>query len=474
MPDFLLDNVALWLSKRPETTLNTGYTLNTDYLKAVTVSPAFVVPGIEFVNDAGKPGNGHEFPTRQCPTYVTHPAFSFTDEMNVSYAGRLLLRSLGGAVTTAQQGGTAAYKHSNSMLDALINRQLPSTTMISILGGADYRLDGMVVDRYRLSQNRADVPQYAVDLIGSGDFVHPQIIGTAQVETATAAGTISGSGNATVIVTSSALTGSPITVSVAVLNADTASDWAGKVRTALAAHPVIGYYFAISGATTSIVLTAKYIRANDTTLNVSLDNGTCTGITPAPTSANTTPGSFTLPATPDILTCLDGNNTNIFWTDTNGLQTLTGSGCVVRSSAVEIANNTKLNDRCPGDPTVTITDTVTALTTNPAYVQKMRHGSRTATAQVVIALDSVIPDWFTYSTNDVLTDVTFQYRGAIIASSFRYMLSIIFPKARITNITSSENDEDAALTLDLTAFWDSASNTAAKAEVQNTETANFD
>lgn len=474
MPDFLLDNVALWLSKRPETVLNNGYLLNTDYLKALTLNPAFVIPQIEFTSDAGKPGNGHEFPTRQCPTYVGHPAASFTDEMNVSYAGRLLLRSLGGAVTTAQQGGSAAWKHSCAMMDALVNRQLPSTTMISELGGASYRLDGMVVDRYTLSQNRADPPQYSVDLVGSGDFVSPQIIGTAQVETATAAGTIGTPGNATVIITSAGMPSSPLTVSVAVAGADTATIWAGKVRAALVAHPIVGYFFAVSGATTAIILTARKIAPNDTTLNISLDNGTCTGITPALTSANTTAGSFTLPATADILTCLDGNNTSIFWTDTAGLQTLTGTGCSVRSSSVSINNSTKLNDRCPGDPTVSIVDPLTAITTTPAYVQKMRHGQRSVNAQVVIALDSIIPDWFTYATNDVLTNVTFQYRGAIIASTFRYMLSVIFPKARVTNVTQGENDGDAALTLDLTAFWDSATTTAASAEVQNTETGSYD
>jgi len=474
MPDFLLDNVGLWLSKRPETSLNNGYTLNTDYLKALTTAPAFVVPTIEFTSDAGKPGNGHEFPTRQCPTYVGHPAFSFTDEIAVSYPGRLLLRALGGAVTTAQQGGTAAYKHSCVMLDSLVNRQLPSTTMIAQLGGASFRLDGMVVDGYRLSQNRADVPQYSVDLVGSGDFVSPQAIGTAQVETATAAGTIGTPGNATVIVTAAGMPGSPRTVSVAVAGADTAATWAGKVRTQLALDPFVAYFFAISGASTSIVLTARYIAANDTTMNISLDNGTCTGITPAPTSANTTAGSFTLPATADILTCLDGNQTVISWTDTGGVQTLTGSGCAVRSSSIGVSNATKLNDRCPGDPTVTITDPLTALVTTPAYVSKMRHGARSANAQVVLTLDATIPDWFTYATNDVLTDVTFQYRGAIIASTFRYMLSLIMPKARITNISTGQDDGDATLTLDLTAFWDSATSTALKAEVINTETANYD
>lgn len=127
--------------------------------------------------------------------------------------------------------------------------------------------------------------------------------GTAQVETATAAGTITGSGDAEVIVTASGMTGSPKTISVAVLVDDTASDWAEKVRTALAADTDVAAIFDVSGSTTSIVLTRKATNtytvpggtlsiyaANDATLNISLDNDTCTGITTAATSANTTAG----------------------------------------------------------------------------------------------------------------------------------------------------------------------------------------
>ncbi len=114
--------------------------------------------------------------------------------------------------------------------------------------------------------------------------------GTLQVETATALGTIGTSGNATVVVTANNMTNSPKTVSVAVASADTATLWAAKVRTALAADADVGAFFTISGATTAIVLTSKTARANDVAVNCSLANGTCTGITAAPTSANTTPG----------------------------------------------------------------------------------------------------------------------------------------------------------------------------------------
>jgi len=472
MADFLLENVKYFLSKRPETSLNTDWTTGTDYLLALSDSPAYVLPQIEFVSDAGRPGNGHEFPTRQCPTYVSHPGLGFNGEMNVSYAGRALLRALGGAVTDAQQGGTAAWKHSCIMKDALISRQLPSTTAICEIGGASFRLAGMVVDRYALEQNRADPPRYNFDLVGSGDFTSPHGVGTAQVETATAVGTIGTPGTAAVTVTAAGMPGSPRLVSVNVAGSDSAATWAQKVRDALPLDPVVRQWFTVSGASTSIVLTSRYIGANDPTMNIALANGTCTGITAAPTSADTTPGAVTLPTSADILTCLDGNQTVINWTDSDGLQTFTGAGCGVRSSRIEVANNTKLNDRCPGDSTLTITDG--ARTTNPAYVGKMRHGARSVSARIVMALDGAIPDWYTFAVNDVLTDVTFQYRGAIIASSFRYMLSLIMPKARVTSIEPIEDDGDAAMAINLTGFWDSATGTALKAEVQNTETSNYD
>ena len=130
--------------------------------------------------------------------------------------------------------------------------------------------------------------------------------GVAQIETATAAGTISGSGNASVVVTAAGMTGSPKTISVAVLNGDTAATWAGKVRTALAADAAVSALFTVGGTTTAISLTRKatatytvgsvsvpLYAANDATLNIALDNGTSTGITPAATSANTTGGTLT-------------------------------------------------------------------------------------------------------------------------------------------------------------------------------------
>lgn len=117
--------------------------------------------------------------------------------------------------------------------------------------------------------------------------------GTAQVETATVVGTIAadGAGNASVTVTGDELGDeSPIVLSVAVANEDTASQVAGKIRTALGLNATISGKYVISGATDKVILTNKVACRNDTTLNIAIDNGTCAGLTAAPTSADTTPG----------------------------------------------------------------------------------------------------------------------------------------------------------------------------------------
>lgn len=134
------------------------------------------------------------------------------------------------------------------------------------------------------------------------------VAGTAQKETATSAGSITGSGNLTVTVTSAVVTGSPLAISVAVLSGDTAADWAGKVRTALAATAAITDKFSVGGFVQSITLTRlptgtisdidgtehNLYAANDGTLNIAIEAGTATNASlPLATSANTTAGVAT-------------------------------------------------------------------------------------------------------------------------------------------------------------------------------------
>lgn len=114
---------------------------------------------------------------------------------------------------------------------------------------------------------------------------------TQQVETATVIGTITGTGNATVVVTSARISNGSKTLSVSVTAGDDASAVAGKIRTALAFDSDVSAIFLVSGSAANIVLTEHVSNANDTTLNISIADGTCTGLTAAPTSTNTTAGS---------------------------------------------------------------------------------------------------------------------------------------------------------------------------------------
>lgn len=129
-------------------------------------------------------------------------------------------------------------------------------------------------------------------------WMHPGDVsisgGTKQVETATAAGNISTSGNLTVTVIaagSPALVSPGKAISVAVLDTDdTGAQIAAKIRTALGLDSDVAAFFDVSGASDAIILTAKVAAANDATMNIALANGTSVGLTPAATSANTTPG----------------------------------------------------------------------------------------------------------------------------------------------------------------------------------------
>jgi hypothetical protein len=114
---------------------------------------------------------------------------------------------------------------------------------------------------------------------------------TKQAETATiATGTVN-AGNAKAVITSAYMPNSPKTITVVVGAGITADAAATLFRAALAIDGDVTTAFVVSGATDKIILTDHYNRANDTSLNIATDNDTCTGLTTAATSADTTAGA---------------------------------------------------------------------------------------------------------------------------------------------------------------------------------------
>lgn len=111
-----------------------------------------------------------------------------------------------------------------------------------------------------------------------------------QGETATVVGTITVAGDAKVTVTAAGMPNSPKDILVPVANGDTASDVAGKIRAALTADTDVNGFFTVSGATDQVTLTTRTAAANDATLNIATQDGSCTGLTPEPTSLDTPAG----------------------------------------------------------------------------------------------------------------------------------------------------------------------------------------
>lgn len=220
------------------------------------------------------------------------------------------------------------------------------------------------------------------------------VTGTAQIETATAVGTITATtANIGVVITAAGMTGSPKTVTVAVVKDDTATDWAGKVRTALNADTDVTAIFSVgpAAASTLIQLTRKptstlyagttpvYVYpANDSTLNIALNAG-ASGATTAGTSANTTVGVASAGVkmydadgkdiegnTLSTFTTIQGlhlqvDSGKVTVTESTGDYTardLTGTFMELSSSGISAISSLSISATLPANVTVTVIGTV--------------------------------------------------------------------------------------------------------------------
>jgi phage tail sheath protein FI len=214
---------------------------------------------------------------------------------NFDYPGVLVTEAIRGAIPIDQVGFRSMFLVGTARRGPLIPTLITKIDDYHAIFGA--RSDSSYLDDAvkAILENVQNIPIYIQRVAGAAAAeatVTLQDAGTPQMITATVVGTIgaSGAGNATVIVTSAGMSGSPITLSVAVANNDSASQVATKIRAALNGNATIAARFTIGGTGANITLTRVVAAANDGTLNVSIDNGTCTGLTAAPTSTNTTPG----------------------------------------------------------------------------------------------------------------------------------------------------------------------------------------
>ncbi len=131
---------------------------------------------------------------------------------------------------------------------------------------------------------------YAGAFGGLIPYVGVPASGVAQVESTPIVGTITGDGNATFTITGAGITGSPVAISVPVLNGDTTTVVAAKAAVVVNANAAVAALYIASSNAASFILTAIKSAADDATLNIAYTNGTCTGLTPDATSDNATAG----------------------------------------------------------------------------------------------------------------------------------------------------------------------------------------
>lgn len=115
--------------------------------------------------------------------------------------------------------------------------------------------------------------------------------GTTQVELTTVEGAVTTSGNAKITVTARGMNGSPKTVYFAVTTVNpTAPDVAAAGISALKLDADVSAFFTVSGTDADIILTAKTKAANDYTINIAIDNDTCSGLIALPASIDLVSG----------------------------------------------------------------------------------------------------------------------------------------------------------------------------------------
>lgn len=176
MAEFRTRDAALYISKRKESTFNTPYTAGADFLKATPDTPIVRIPQMQKRSDLGRAGS--RFAHTQCNEYWLSPGISFAEDANFDLAGRLLLRALGGNVTTTTVVTSVAFKHTNKMLPVASGLQLPGSTVISVNAGsgASFLYPGCIVDSFEMSQEGTNPVKVSFDMLGTGKHRSPHAV----------------------------------------------------------------------------------------------------------------------------------------------------------------------------------------------------------------------------------------------------------------------------------------------------------
>lgn len=186
MTDILFGDLLLGISGIPEPNYNSrvpGYSATgvapapanvNNYLGMLTTGRGFPLPDKEKHTDAGKIGRRRPFMRYQRSGYVLPPTMEIAEEVSADLFAMFLRRCFGGADPTPAGGAIlepgAAFEHKFGFLDTAgaAGRQLPASSVVYALGGADYVYCGVVFDTIRVDQTNANPPTFTAGMVGSG------------------------------------------------------------------------------------------------------------------------------------------------------------------------------------------------------------------------------------------------------------------------------------------------------------------
>ncbi len=227
--------------------------------------------------------------------FLAHYHIDAADAVEGSSDGVHALMNLGAAVQAITTGITNPAVPRNIRIDGNVSGITGKVKITGVNFAGD-----VITEEIQADGTTAKDGALAFKSVTKIDLPAQNHTPAAQVETATAAGTVATAGRAKCEVTCAGMPGSPLHVPFDVDLNDDAAAIAAALRAALVdmeselVGPVITAWFDVSGEGASVALTRKTPAANDDTLNIAISDGegdgASVGVTTAATSTTTTPG----------------------------------------------------------------------------------------------------------------------------------------------------------------------------------------
>lgn len=146
---------------------------------------------------------------------------------------------------------------------------------------------------------------------------------------------------------------------------------------------------------------------------------------------------------------------------------LGAAGCQFVDMNVALNNNLSLNDRCPGDASLT-QNGGTAL-----HVGRVPRQEQSLDLGFSFLWNEVMAEYLIHLANTNVTSVVIAIRGPLISGATYFELGVEIPKANFRAIAPSENQGNAAYTLQIQPLYDPTASYLARGYVINSTPTDF-